>query len=175
MAARMHSDAADEAGLGDAFRAAMRRQGSTVALVTAGRDNDVTGMAATAITAVCADPPSLAIGVNRSASVHALVCRYGAFSVNFLRRTHAGMIKPFTGELQGASRFAVGDWRPSSQGAPVLNGALASLVCIVEASLDYGSHTLFIGRVHEVSVSEVIDPLLWVDGVGCVHSLLDGS
>ena len=37
-------------------------------------------------------------------------------------------------------------------------------VCIKEAKFDYGSHTIFIGRVTSVGIHGEVDPLIYVDG-----------
>ena len=49
-------------------------------------------------------------------------------------------------------------------GVPVLIDAQARVVCIKEAKFDYGSHTIFIGRVTSVGIHGEVDPLIYVDG-----------
>ena len=53
------------------FRKAMRRLTSAVTVITTAHEDRRYGMTATAVTSVSADPPSLLICVNRSASLHA--------------------------------------------------------------------------------------------------------
>ncbi|MFD2497914.1 flavin reductase [Rhizorhabdus histidinilytica] len=54
----------------EGFRHAMRRLATTIALITSGKGENWTGMAATAVMSVCAEPPTLLTAVNRTASIH---------------------------------------------------------------------------------------------------------
>ena len=50
------------------FRAVMRRLAGGVTIITAGRDEDITGMTVTSLTSLSASPPRLLVSVNRQAS-----------------------------------------------------------------------------------------------------------
>ena len=56
--------AEDPALVGDAFRKAMRRLAATPCLVTTLRDGRRHGMAATSVTSLCFEPPSILVCVN---------------------------------------------------------------------------------------------------------------
>ena len=56
----------------EGFRHAMRRLATTIALVTAGEGEGWTGMAATAVMSVCAEPPTLLVAVNRTGASGAI-------------------------------------------------------------------------------------------------------
>ena len=142
----------------------MRRLASTIALITSGHGDQWTGMAATAVVSVTADPPTLLIAVNTTSSIHSVISEAGAFCVNLLGSAHHDLVAIFSGQKKGLERFDHGEWRASSDGMPILNDALASLVCKVSNRLDVGTHTLFVGHVIEVVNHQRIDPLLWVDG-----------
>jgi flavin reductase (DIM6/NTAB) family NADH-FMN oxidoreductase RutF len=47
---------------------------------------------------------------------------------------------------------------------PVLPDAQARIVCAKEHRFDYGSHTIFLGRVASVGIHGAVDPLIYVDG-----------
>ena len=47
---------------------------------------------------------------------------------------------------------------------PVLSDAQARIVCAKEDRFDYGSHTIFLGRVASVGIHGTVDPLIYVDG-----------
>lgn len=146
------------------FKQAMRRLASTITLITSGRAEKRTGMAATAVMSVTADPPTLLIAVNKTASLHAVVCDTDAFCVNLLGAAHQALVPIFGGAMKGATRFDHGNWRPSRNGLPVLNDAVASLVCTVTNRMDIGTHSVFVGEVEEIDNHPRIDPLLWVNG-----------
>jgi flavin reductase len=144
------------------FRLAMRRLTSTVAIVSA-RGAEDTGVVMTSATSLCVDPPSVMVAVNRTASAHQAITTSGRFRVNMLHADHRPLIEPFSGKLKGAARFRVGHWEFSSEGARLVD-AVASLGCTVEASLDYGTHTIFVGRVDDVVLGDLEHTLLWRDG-----------
>ena len=150
--------------LADDFKQAMRRLAATVAIITSRRDGEWIGMAATAVSAVSADPPSLVIGVNKSASLHDALVISRSFCVNLLTPPHNDLVPPFSGKSKGQERFAFGRWEGHASGVPFLTDALASLFCQVDAELSYGSHTLFVGRVEAIRMAEATDPLIWQDG-----------
>jgi len=148
----------------DGFKHAMRRLATTVALVTSGQGENWVGMAATAVVSVCADPPTLLVAVNRTASIHPTLHAEKRFCVNLLSDRHRDLVGVFSGKKKGLERFETGQWIAGADGLPVLGDALASLSCRTESTLDVGTHTLFIGRVESVVNHDEIDPLVWVDG-----------
>ncbi len=159
----VESDVSDEI-VRDGFRHAMRRLATTIALVTTGRDQEWTGMAATAVVSVCAEPPTLLVAVNRTASIYPLLHAEKRFCVNLLSEAHRDLVGIFSGQKKGYERFETGNWIAGPDGLPVLADALSSLTCRTESTLDIGTHTLFIGVVEQVSNHDEINPLVWVDG-----------
>jgi flavin reductase len=137
----------------DGFRHAMRRLATTIALDHHGpAARNWTGMAATAVVSVCAEPPTLLAAVNRTASIHPLLHGRGA-----LLRQPAGRAPPRSRrhlqrpEEGPTSASTTGGWVAGPDGLPVLADALASLVMPHRpATLDVGTHTLFIGEVEQV-------------------------
>jgi flavin reductase len=150
--------------LRDDFRQAMRRLATTVAVVTTGRGDTYAGMAATAVMSVTADPPTLVVAVNRTASMSPILGEDGWFCVNLLAERHEALVSVFGGAKSGKTRFEDGDWVLSDDAPPVLADAAASLICQTSGRFDVGSHTLFVGEVRAIANHPRIDPLIWVDG-----------
>jgi len=148
----------------EGFRHAMRRLATTIAIVTAGEGEGWTGMAATAVMSVCAEPPTLLIAVNRSASIHPVMSADSHFCVNLLAERHKDLVGVFSGQKKGVARFEAGGWTAGEHGVPVLPDALASLLCRTAGRIDVGTHTLFVGEVEHVVNHDEISPLIWVDG-----------
>lgn len=148
-----------------AFRSAMRRIASSVAIITA-RDpaGQVHGMAATAVISVSMDPPSMLVAVNRSAGIHAGLAESGRFCVNVLSDAQRDLIQAFSNTALREQRFASGDWSEGPEGLPRLQSAVCSLVCDVERTIDYGTHTLFVGLVTHVDEGAEALPLVWLAG-----------
>ncbi len=143
----------------------MRQLVATVTIVTSGDEGKRAGMVATAVMSVSADPPSLAIGVNRGASVWQTIQNSRRFGVNLLSTQHARLVHPFSGQLEGEDRFTVGEWERHASHTPFLVDAVVTLFCRVDGSLEYGTHTLFVGAVDDIRLhGKAADPLLWRDG-----------
>lgn len=148
-----------------ALRSAMRRIASSVAIITA-RDaaGQAHGMAATAVVSVSMDPPSMLVAVNRSAGIHPGLVESGRFCVNVLSDAQLDLIHAFSNTALREQRFTSGDWSEGPDRLPYLPAAVCSLCCSVEKSIDYGTHTLFIGRVTHVEECGHALPLVWLAG-----------
>ena len=82
---------------------------------------------------------------------------------DILRRSQVQVSVGCAGKMRGEERFGLGEWSEDG-GAPVLLDAQARIVCANEERFDYGSHTLFLGRVTSVGIHGAVDPLIYVDG-----------
>jgi flavin reductase (DIM6/NTAB) family NADH-FMN oxidoreductase RutF len=137
------------------FRSAMRHLVGAVSVITVGRGEDITGMTVTSMCSLSADPPSLIVSVNRSASSWPLIKQYGCFGVNILSAAQRDIAERFSGKggLKGAERFADAEWVARGVGAPLLVGALAAIDCEVEEIIERHSHGIVIGRLRDLRVS----------------------
>jgi flavin reductase (DIM6/NTAB) family NADH-FMN oxidoreductase RutF len=147
----------------DAFKKAMRRLTSTVSLIATDREGVPFGMAATAVTSVCTDPPSILVCINQSASMYTPLIESGRFSVNLLRVGQEDLVSVFSGAVNGPARFETAEWQRCNE-LPYLPSAQASLFCTVAQRMSYGTHEIIIAQVDDVLVAHAIDPLLWQDG-----------
>jgi len=152
----------------DAFRAGMRRLTGHVCLVTSRHANgDRTGMTATAVCSVSAEPPTLLCCLNQDTGTHAAVLSSGAFAINVLGLADRALSDRFAGPLSGEIRFAEGDWQEGNTGMPILASALAVFECRLTQQVASGSHGVFIGeivRIHADGASEYSAPLLYAHG-----------
>ena len=148
------------------FRSGMRELAGGVSVITVGEGEDRTGLTATSVTSLSAEPPSLLVCVNRSASAFASLGRHGAFGVNLLRPRHAAIAERFAGRggLKGAARYADASWIRLATGAPILEDALAAFDCEVEEMIERHSHAIVIGKVLEVRLAEDADALVYWRG-----------
>jgi flavin reductase (DIM6/NTAB) family NADH-FMN oxidoreductase RutF len=142
---------------------ALRRLASAVAVVTCQDGRTRHAMTATAVNAMSMQPPSMIICVNRSSAFHAAISRADNFAINILHRGQAQISMGCGGKVRGEDRFHSAAWEEEN-GVPVLPDAQASIVCAKQERFDYGSHTVFLGRVTSVGVHGAVDPLIYVDG-----------
>lgn len=158
------------------FREAMRRLAASVTIITS-RDLDGTphGMVASSVISVSMDPPSMLIAVNRNAGLYPVLQRSGKFCINLLSHDQNELLKPFSTSNLREQRFQSDHWRDawaSDAGRlPWLYDASASIECVVDLVTDYGTHSLFIGRVEQVHCmaapaagQSVACPLVWLAG-----------
>ena len=157
--------AATHASLTDEFRRAMRRMAGAVTLLTT-RDarGKPHGMAASAVIAVSMEPASLLVSINRQAGMHPVMISENVFCVNVLDEVARDLVATFSRSDHRAARFTAGAWQPGWRDLPYLPSAICSVFCEVDASLEYGTHTLLVGKVRDVNQGTGAVPLLWADG-----------
>ena len=138
------------------FRQAMRRLVGGVSLVTVGQGHEITGMTVTSIASLSAEPPSLVVIVNRSASSWPLLKRNRFFGVSMLNPTQVEIAERFAGRrgVAGADRFADAEWITRVSGTPLLATALAAFDCEIEDIVEHHSHAIVIGRPIDLMLSQ---------------------
>lgn len=146
------------------LRVGLRRLAKAVAVITTCEDGKRHAMAATAISELSLDPPSMLVCVNRRATLHRVLASGAPFAINILHRSHVAISRACGGGAQGEARFGSGDWADSDLGVPRLRDAQASMICRNLGGTDHGTHSIFIGEVVEVFVNGAVDPLIYVDG-----------
>ncbi len=131
----------------DSFRDVLRHFPAGVTLLTAGVGAERYGMTVSAFSSVSAEPPLVAVIVDRANSIHRLLEDSAAvFAVNFLAADQQELADRFAFE-KSQDRFQVGNWQAGESGAPVLSDAVAVLECRLHASYPAGSHVIYVGKV----------------------------
>jgi flavin reductase (DIM6/NTAB) family NADH-FMN oxidoreductase RutF len=147
------------------FRAVMRRLAGGVSVITAGRDDDITGMTVTSLTSLSADPPRLLVSINRQASSFRLIERDRLFGINILGSEQHELAGRFSnGRLKGKERFEGASWFPGSSGVPLLAKAVAAVECQVEEIIERHSHAIIVGRLLSMDLSHRISGLIYWNG-----------
>lgn len=146
------------------FKSAMRCLAATPCIVTTVENGQRFGMTATAVNAVSADPPSLLVCINRSASIFKPLMAAQAFCVNVLDSDHQQLCGVFSGGENGEQRFRFGNWDAGRGGLPFLKGAQANLFCRVEQNAQFTTHEIFIGCVTGIVLGTEVSPLIYLDG-----------
>jgi flavin reductase (DIM6/NTAB) family NADH-FMN oxidoreductase RutF len=147
------------------FKAGMRQIASTVNIITTVLDGQRSGLTATAVCPVCADPPTLLVCVNRDSGTFASLRDAGKFCVNVLGSPHGEAAMRFSSStIRGESKFEGDTWLAGTSGLPVLEGALASFECKTLSLTEVGTHGLFLARVTNLTVADSGQPLLYFNG-----------
>ena len=145
------------------MRVALRRLAKAVVIITSRHEGARFAMAATAVSELSLDPPSLLVAVNKTASLHAPLSLGAHYCVNILHSGQENLARLASGTVKGEGRFSQGEWLEAPLGVPYLRGAQASFICENSQSVAYGSHSIFIGRVVQALSSEGVDPLVYCD------------
>ncbi|MGF9762928.1 flavin reductase family protein [Microvirga sp. 0TCS3.31] len=150
----------------DEFKQAMRHLAGGVTIIATEHEGCRTGMAATTVCSVSADPPTILICINAGSSAHEPIRESGRFSVNLLASGQDDIARRFSGEtgVRGEERFAEGEWSPLVTGAPVLESALAGLDCRVTEVVRMATHSVFFGAVVGVASRAAAKPLIYAHG-----------
>jgi flavin reductase (DIM6/NTAB) family NADH-FMN oxidoreductase RutF len=131
-----------------AFKDVLSRFASGVTVVTTSCDGKPHGLTVSAFSSVSATPPRVLIVLGNETDSKPLVERAGRFAVHILGRDHAALGPRFAKLVPGAGDpFAGLDYRTERTGCPILHDCLAWLDCHVDAAMEIGDHTVFVGAV----------------------------
>ncbi|WP_354641851.1 flavin reductase family protein [Kitasatospora camelliae] len=154
----------------DEFRAALSQLASGVTLVTSHdpEDGEDVGMTATSFLSVSLEPPLVLVSVREDSRMDEVLTRAETWAVSLLAEDHRALASRFAmkGRLSDRLLFADAPHRRGPQtGAPLIEGALATVECRTEQRVAAGDHTLVIGRVLEATVPGPAGrPLLYFRG-----------
>ena len=144
------------------FVAAMRWNATSVNVITTAGRSGRFGITVSAFNPVSTEPPTLLICVNRRSPACRAIGSNSKFAVNILNESQSFVSETFAGRSSTQSPFGFGccSWLAGEAGMPLVQDAVASLECVLEALHEVRSHMLFIGRVVSVQCSEHL-PLLY--------------
>lgn len=148
----------------EAFTTGMRRLAAGVSLITTKWNDTRYGLIATAVTSVCAVPPTLLICVNKSASIHDHLTQAGSFCVNVLAADQSAIATRFATPHDRETRFDLGTWAARVTGAPALVGACVSFDCQTVQQVAHGTHTVLFGTICDVWLQDATAPLTYHEG-----------
>jgi flavin reductase (DIM6/NTAB) family NADH-FMN oxidoreductase RutF len=134
-----------------------------VTIVTASGDDGPAGMTTNAFASVSLDPPLILVCFDDRSRTLPVVRQCGRFAVNILRAGQEELATIFASKRVPADKFAEVTHN-AEHGVPVLDDALAWLVCDVEDLLPAGDHTIGIGRVTALDLDPGGEPLLFWGG-----------
>jgi flavin reductase (DIM6/NTAB) family NADH-FMN oxidoreductase RutF len=147
------------------FHALMRHLAGGVAVITAGRNDEIAGTTVTSLTSLSATPPRLLVSINRQTSSFPLIERYGSFGVNVLGSDQQALAERFSNRrLDGNQRFEGVAWSSGSTGAPLLTNALATVECQPEEVIERHSHAIIVGRIVSMELSHRHSGLVYWNG-----------
>ncbi len=126
-----------------------------VYIVSSRYGNTLSGQIANTVFQVTAEPPKIAVAINKGNATHEIVEKSGVFSVSILEKSAPMHLIGLFGfkSSRNVNKFEKTKHRFGKTGAPiVVEHTLAFLEAEVEKSVDVGTHTIFIGRVVDAKI-----------------------
>ena len=135
-------------------------------VVTAEDDRGPAGFLGLSATHLSAEPPLMMVCVDQRTSALRTILDAGSFAINYLPRDAQEIADVFGGKagISGADRFVGRAWTTGLTGAPLLEGAVCSVECRLEDTVERGSTTIVIGRVVDVRSNDSVEPLIFFRG-----------
>lgn len=132
---------------------------NALALVGSRAGDEWNAMTTSWITQVSMEPVLVGVGVDNTAVTHRLIRTGGSFTVNLWSAADTKVFvkfsKPAVLAIEGDATTLNGRAvHPAPSGAPVFADAVAWFDCTVRQSIDFGTHTFFVG---EISAAAVLD------------------
>lgn len=146
-----------------AFRDTLGRFPTGVAVVTASGEQGPAGLTTNAFSSLSLDPPLVLVCFDRASRTLAIVRERRRFAVNILRAGQEDLARLFAGKAPHPEKFAAVT-HTADRGVPVLDDALAWLVCDLEAMHPGGDHDIGIGAVTALGDDPDGEPLVFHDG-----------
>lgn len=153
----------------DKYKAAMRSFPASVSVIATGNKENRTGLTATAVCSLSAEPPQIIVCLNSETGTFNSIQELGHFSVNVLQTEQKALAKLFGGfdpNITGEQRFSKGCWQEGELEVPVLKDAIVAFECTLVEALPAQTHFILIGAVKQIhsSTSTIVPTLLYGDG-----------
>ena len=141
-------------------------------LTAAHADGGVAAGTVNWVTQASFEPPLVAVGVKADSHAHALIRDTNAFALNVLGKGQQALAYTFFKPAERQGQTISGEpFRRGTTGAPILTNTPAFIECTLEATVEKGDHSLFVGRVVEVGLPKALegradDATLWLKDLG---------
>jgi flavin reductase (DIM6/NTAB) family NADH-FMN oxidoreductase RutF len=141
-------------------------------LTAAHPDGRVAAATVNWVTQASFEPPLVAVGVKADSHAHALIKDTKAFALNVLGKGQQGVAFTFFKPAERQGDTISGEpVRAGSTGAPILANAPAYVECTLEATVEKGDHSVFVGKVVDVGLAKepqgrADDATLWLKDLG---------
>ena len=139
----------------DALRETFARWASGVSILAVRDAGRVHALTVSAFVPVSVEPPLVLASLGPNAAALPYLEPDVPFAISLLTATQQALASRY------ADSFPVGPSPFPDTGAPVVEGALASLTCTVEEMMQRGDHTLVIGRVDAAREGPDSDALIY--------------
>jgi flavin reductase (DIM6/NTAB) family NADH-FMN oxidoreductase RutF len=128
---------------------------NALALVGSRAGDERNAMTTSWITQLSMEPVLVGVAVDNDAVTHRLIRDGGSFTVNLWDAQDTKVFVKFSKPAADDGNSLNGrPVRAATTGAPVFEEALAWIDCTVRQSIDFGTHTLFVGEVVDAAIND---------------------
>lgn len=146
----------------DRYRTVFGHFATGVAVITVAGPAGEGGLTANAVCSVSLDPLLALVCFEQRARTLPLVRAAGRFAVNVLRAGAEDVARVFASKVPEGEKLRAVPHRLEA-GTPILDAALAWVVCDVRELIPAGDHEIAIGEVVAMDLADG-EPLLWYGG-----------
>jgi flavin reductase (NADH) len=147
--------------LTDDFREAMSAWATGVSVVATRADELEYGVTVSSFTSLSLEPPLVLVCLQNKSAILPMIEQVRSFSISMLSQSQAAESKQFAGSGREPLPRVDAFVREAGSGLPVVEGALAWVVCSLHARHVQGDHTIVIGRVGAARSEADRRPLLY--------------
>ncbi|TQK27311.1 flavin reductase family protein [Arthrobacter sp. SLBN-53] len=133
-----------------------------IAVITAHDGNRPIGFTCQSVTSVSLDPPYISFCPAATSTSWPLIRAVGTLCVNILAAEQRDVCTRFA--TRGDDKFSGVSWKPGANGAPTVDGTLASIEADIEFEHAAGDHSIVVARVTGLWAHEERRPLLFYRG-----------
>ena len=135
-----------------AFKEALARLASGVAIVSCWDGPTPRGLLVSSITGLSVEPPRFLFCVRKEASSHDALLAAGACGIAILADEDEAEALRFASPAQAHERFTDPRWDLGRPSAPRLHAGLTSASCVIDQAIDAGGHTIVLVTATHVAI-----------------------
>ena len=127
-------------------------------------DGEPVGMTCQSFSSVSLTPPLVMFCPAKTSRAWPLMRQAGFFCVNILSAEQQEISNAMA--TKRSKKFDGVKWEPAPTGAPVVDGVLGYVDCVIDTVHEAGDHYIVVGRVKELAMgdAEKADPILFYQG-----------
>ena len=148
----LHTPSVDPPIHPGAFKEALARLASGVAIVSCWDGTTPRGLLVSSITGLSVEPPRFLFCVRKEASSHDALLAAGACGIAILAAGDEAEALRFASPALSHERFTDPRWDLARPSAPRLHTGLTSANCVIDQAIDAGGHTIVLVTASQVSI-----------------------
>jgi 3-hydroxy-9,10-secoandrosta-1,3,5(10)-triene-9,17-dione monooxygenase reductase component len=126
------------------------------------RNGEPVGVSVGSFASVSLKPPLVGFFIARTSTTWPHLAAAGGFCASILAADQEDLCRTFA--RPGADRFGSCGWEPGPSMNPIISGAAAWVDCDLHQVVDAGDHQLVLGAVTSMSMTEGVEPLVFLGG-----------